>query len=135
MFIPLLTPRNLSIYLLFILDSVITLVFTISGVHFVVHYIRCSLRPIFKSRPLSHCYKDPQDPQLLGVRGGAGWMRARPPLDTFAGTESSPVLLLQSTLQLLVLRFLWREIPRRPRLCKWRSPENPRENAEKEGQQ
>ena len=30
---------------------------------------------------------------------------------------------LHPTLQLLVRR--WKEIPRRPRLCKWRSPENP----------
>ena len=30
---------------------------------------------------------------------------------------------LHPTLQLLVWR--WKEIPRRPRLCKWRSPENP----------
>jgi len=100
-------------------------------------YIRCSLLPIFKSRLLSHCYKDPHDPQLLGVRGGAGWIRARPPFGTFgiefaAGADTSS-LLLQTLLQLLV--FFRREIPRRPRLCKWRSPENPSENAEKEGQQ
>ena len=46
---------------------------------------------------ISSIYGCSTHPQLLGVIGGAGWIRARPPLATFgAGTTAgvSPLLLV-----------------------------------------